>query len=85
MRRSCVTQGQRKQLSASGAADARPRHQKPSFATLAVVVADFRNEIGTNRTSRDVRSSVAIGGEADMARKAVSVAIDQVQSEPQKF
>jgi hypothetical protein len=32
-------------LSASGAADARPRHQKPSFATLAVVVADFRNEI----------------------------------------
>jgi hypothetical protein len=28
--------------------------------------ADFCNKIGTKRTSRDVRSSVAIGGKADM-------------------
>ena len=48
--RSCVAQGQRKQLSASGATDGRPHHQKPSFATLAAVVTDFRNEIGTKQT-----------------------------------
>jgi hypothetical protein len=36
-------------LSASGATDGRPHHQKPSFATLAAVVTDFRNEIGTQR------------------------------------
>ena len=38
-------------MSASGATDGRPHHQKPSFATLAAVVTDFRNEIGTKRTS----------------------------------
>src|SRR5580692_1317065 len=50
LRRCCVTQGHRKQLPASGAADGRTTPSKASFATL-VVVADFRNEIGTNRTA----------------------------------
>ena len=31
---------------------------------------DFCNKIGTNRTTSDVRCSVAIGGGADMARTA---------------
>jgi hypothetical protein len=38
-------------LSASGATDGRPHHQKPSFATLAAVVTDFRNEICHEQTS----------------------------------
>jgi len=38
-------------LSASGATDGRPHHQKPSFATLAAVVTDFRNEICHKQTS----------------------------------
>jgi hypothetical protein len=32
---------------------------------------DFFNSIGTNRTNRDVRCTVAIDGKADMARKAL--------------
>jgi hypothetical protein len=36
----------------------------------------FTSEIGTNRTSGDVRSSVAIGGKADMAWTAPWSAID---------
>ena len=38
-------------MSASGATDGRPHHQKPSFATLAAVVTDFRNEICQKQTS----------------------------------
>src|SRR6202142_520141 len=45
LRRSCVTQGHRKQFPASGEADGRTTPSKVSFATLAVVAADFRNEI----------------------------------------
>src|ERR1700722_15785637 len=50
LRRSCVTQGHRKQFPASGAADGRTTPSKASCATLLVVVADFRNEICHNRT-----------------------------------
>jgi len=32
---------------------------------------DFCNKIGTNRTNRDVRSTVAIEGKADMARTSL--------------
>jgi hypothetical protein len=42
--------------------------------------ADFCNKIGTKRTFRDVRSSVATGGKPDVAQKAQSVAIDPTET-----
>ena len=43
---------------------------------LAPQLAAFISHVGTNRTSSDVLSSVAIGCKPDMARTAHSVEID---------
>jgi hypothetical protein len=41
--------------------------KKPSSATLAAVVADFRNEIGTKRTFPSSSGTSALRGIADLA------------------
>jgi hypothetical protein len=41
---------------------------------------DFCNNIGTNRTRREVCYSVAIGGKADVALRSISVANDPTET-----
>ena len=67
-------------MSASGASDGRPRHQKPSFATLAVVGADFRNKIGTNRTNRAGLEMSVDGVSRKSGFRAVRTVYDLQQS-----
>jgi hypothetical protein len=48
----------------------KPRHRPGHFCVCITATNVFRlmtSSIGTKRTSRDVRSLIAIGGKADMA------------------